>query len=474
MHGEHLWQDSAMFTRLAMNRTVKFVTAFCMIASALWAAPAANAIPAAPGHELPAGHVPSYCGEGEGTTVDGVSYGYYYAGATSGWLAAPWCLPRWGNLTMTASQVAAGGSSVTLSAISDTNSAQYAPETGSIVWSQGGGTVESGCGASDLTCTVKVPQAGATWQWIEIKVSMPRIFFIDSPGSNCAGLHLCPGFTTHAWSVVGVAPVRTVQVGGLVAEVPGSVNGLVPMSCQFGIQCVTSVQATVPKDTTTIYGQMIEQQNKENAKRWTQMKDALDAVQDLQKSITVDKEKGAAKQFQEFNDYLKASNDAEHELKLQVADAALEQVFPATGTAGFVRGGAVDDGAAIFRALTKTTPTASDIAALKSAVTLARGVSYSRDRARARVILALGLEAGRYVLRSDLKRQPKAVPIGSVSKKIAAGRKAQVRVKFTPLGTKIKRFVDVARGGTAVKARLVITSRQGAKKRKTSVVVNLY
>jgi hypothetical protein len=37
-------------------------------------------------------------------------------------------------------------------------------------------------------------------------VTMPRTFFVDSPGSNCAGQHLCAGAATQSWGVVGVAP----------------------------------------------------------------------------------------------------------------------------------------------------------------------------------------------------------------------------------------------------------------------------
>ena len=82
-------------------------------------------------------------------------------------------------------------------------------ETNSISWTFPGQRV-SGCGNADLTCTVILAKrASAEWQWGEFHVTMPRVFFVDSPGSNCAGQHLCAGFATNAWSFVGVPPSGT-------------------------------------------------------------------------------------------------------------------------------------------------------------------------------------------------------------------------------------------------------------------------
>ena len=68
------------------------------------------------------------------------------------------------------------------------NSADYAPETKSITWTYGSAKRVAGCGNADLSCTViPAKKPAETYQWVEVHVSMPRTFFVDSPGSNCAG-----------------------------------------------------------------------------------------------------------------------------------------------------------------------------------------------------------------------------------------------------------------------------------------------
>ncbi len=153
------------------------------------------------------GQLPGLC-NGPADNAYGVNYGYYYSAKAHAWLQAPRCLPKWGNLAMMQSKIVGAGKRVTMHAVPDegSNSATYAPETSSIVWTFPGKRV-AGCGSADLFCTV-IPFKRATdvWQWGEFHVTMPRTFFVDSPGSNCAGQHLCAGTATQSWGVVGVAP----------------------------------------------------------------------------------------------------------------------------------------------------------------------------------------------------------------------------------------------------------------------------
>jgi len=123
---------------------------------------------------------------------------------------APYCFPVWGYLAASTPGKVKAGQPFTVTAIpkDGSNSAQYAVSEGDIVWEYPG-TVVSGCGPSDLTCTViPTKRAKRYWQWSMFRVSMPRTYFIDSPGSFCVGIHACPGVTTQAWSFVGVQPKK--------------------------------------------------------------------------------------------------------------------------------------------------------------------------------------------------------------------------------------------------------------------------
>lgn len=153
---------------------------------------------------LAEGQLPHIC-----TTGDAAETGVYYDSVTRAWASAPNCYARWGNLEATPPQLARPGEAVTITATPNqgSNSGTYAPETKSITWETGGAKAKAGCGNADLTCTIVVPkQASFSWQWLQVHVSMPRTFFVDSPGSNCAGQHLCAGFTTNAWSWIGIPP----------------------------------------------------------------------------------------------------------------------------------------------------------------------------------------------------------------------------------------------------------------------------
>lgn len=175
------------------------------------------------GTELSPGQVPRVCTAADvGASSYGPTFGYYLSPKTKAWVSAPLCYPRWGNLEASASVVAAGGATVTVTAMptEGSNSATYAPETKSITWSAPAPAV-AGCGPADLSCAVKIPKNTTTeWQWHLFHVTMPRTFFIDSRGSNCAGQHICAGFATNAWSYVGVKPsAGDSTISGRVTEV---------------------------------------------------------------------------------------------------------------------------------------------------------------------------------------------------------------------------------------------------------------
>jgi hypothetical protein len=180
----------------------------------VWSPPAASSVVAAKRPPIPAagievapGQLPTIC-DGPADNAYGVNYGYYYSVKARAWLQAPRCVPKWGNLAAMQSQVVGSGQRVTMTAVPDegSNSGTYAPQTSSITWTYPGQRV-AGCGSTDLTCTViPFPKATEVWQWGVFNVSMPRTFFVDSAGSNCAGQHLCAGNASQAWGVVGVAP----------------------------------------------------------------------------------------------------------------------------------------------------------------------------------------------------------------------------------------------------------------------------
>jgi hypothetical protein len=168
------------------------------------------------GREIAPGFIPRPCT----TAAELATQGYYFSDRANGWIQAPFCYGKWGNLDASGSQIVAAGARVTVRAIPNggSNSATYAPQTGAIQWQYPGQRVD-GCGAKDLTCTVVPATASrAEWQWLEFHVSMPRTYFIDSPGDLCGGMHLCAGVTTNAWTFVGIAPTGssfTTTGGGL-------------------------------------------------------------------------------------------------------------------------------------------------------------------------------------------------------------------------------------------------------------------
>jgi hypothetical protein len=181
----------------------------CLLSFGTRNAPGAGRPPAPVGvHQLAPGQLPTVCtGADVGSGESSVS-GAYYDGLTNSWISAPFCYPRWGNLEASPPQIAATGLAVTVTATPNggSNSQTYAPQTKTISWT-GAPKPVSGCGAVDLTCTfIPAPDGASVWRWFEVEVSMPRTFFIDSPGEFCAGMPVCAGVETHAWTWIGVPP----------------------------------------------------------------------------------------------------------------------------------------------------------------------------------------------------------------------------------------------------------------------------
>jgi hypothetical protein len=153
---------------------------------------------------LAPGQLPHQCKEGD------PPFGHYWNVDTKQWTSAPNCYAVWRNLTMTAPRLANAGQAVTFTATptEGSNSAEYAPLMRQIKWTYSGKLV-SGCGSDNLTCTfIPAAKPADWWIWVPVSVSMPRTYFIDSKGSNCQGYHVCAGFTTNAYSFVGVRPER--------------------------------------------------------------------------------------------------------------------------------------------------------------------------------------------------------------------------------------------------------------------------
>lgn len=468
-------------------RTIPAVTVILALIAISSASTQAATRPPAPGKVLPAGYVPSACGTGEGTTVDGISYGYYWGGS-SGWVSTPWCYPVWGNLTMTAPQIVAGGSTVTMTAVPDTNSAQYAPETNTITWTTSG-TVVSGCGTADLSCSVKAPKPGSTWRWTEFHVTMPRIFFVDSPGSLCAGQHLCAGAATNAWSVAGVAPARTLKLGNLVAEVPATSDDPFKLQCLGPGACPSSMTDTLPTNALDTQQQVIDRQSADRAKVWELQKQTRDAVKDMFHESLQQRGQKVERLNNRWVQQVMGSDSSEQDRRLQVADAGLEPVFGSDTTTAAVslvhrartaRTAALPSAAATVRALTRPRPSAADVLAFRRMLAIARSSSYSKRRAVARVAVSNAVSAGRVALRLELRVRkgrtlvvPTRATIGATTRRVPAGHTVSLRTPRSIRGARILRLLDVVQGDRTFMLAVTVTNRQGTRTRSARTLVTI-
>lgn len=188
-----------------------FITASALVPSL--SAHAGPNIPPPPGNPvISAGQVPRLCTESDHPYNSyGATYGYFYSKSLKRWESAPYCYARWGYLGASAPQVISAGDIVTVSAIhDDARVTPWIAVQGGMAW-QYPGTLISGCGATDLTCTVKIGSAASPpkeWQWYEFHVSGPGRYFILPPSyaPRCQPDNPCIDTATNAWSYVGVQP----------------------------------------------------------------------------------------------------------------------------------------------------------------------------------------------------------------------------------------------------------------------------
>lgn len=457
--------------------------------------------PPAPGMKLQPGQVPVQCSDvhaAHGADGQGPFYGYYWSAKAKAWISAPACVPRWGNLEASPSTIVGAGDRVTVVATptDGSNSAQYAPETKSISWTFPGRRV-SGCGNDDLRCTVVfVKKAAAEWQWGEFHVSMPRTFFVDSPGSNCAGQHLCAGVTTNAWSFVGVPPrgqsppppppppgSARVCLGGcgkasvvtpkelaagettlaVRAECGGS-GGRSARAAQFERFCPVEAKLEVDKDAASLEKQIQEDRARERARRFEIMKDLQQKIFDITQDVTTNKLNAADKAVKSFDGYLRSNAGSPDVVALlQDADAGEAGSFPPP--AGTARAHAAQatspDASALFDSLTAAKPGPGDARAFADALAVARSPVESFERSRARLLLSLSVIAGRRVV-LDAMGKRKGITAAAGDARVPRGGDRALTLKPTSAGRLALRVVGVIGLSKKVTAGLTVRS-DGAK-----------
>jgi hypothetical protein len=477
-------------------------TAVALAVALVALTPALAARPPAPGMKLAPGQLPVQCNESHaehGATGDGPFHGSYFSPRAKAWISAPACVPRWGNLEASPSTIVGAGQRVTVVATptDGSNSAQYAPETETITWTFPGRRV-SGCGKADLRCTVVfVKKAAAEWQWGEFHVTMPRTFFVDSPGSNCAGQHLCAGVATNAWSFVGVPPKgqsppppppppgsARLCLGGCAkasvltptrlaagatqltvrAACGGSSGRVVRARAAQAGRCAFAVDLRAKKDGDIGLMQGLEEEREfERGQRWEIMKELQTKIFELNEDVTSRKIDAARKEVQEFDGYIHSNAGSPDVVGLlQDADAGLADAFPAQG--GTARARAAQAGGpgavALFRSLTAAKPRAGDAAAYADALALATSPTESLDRGRARLLLSLSVIAGRRILLDAIDSREVTVASGEV--RVPRGADRALTLEPTPVGRRALRVLGITGLATKVSADLTVRS-DGAK-----------
>jgi hypothetical protein len=86
--------------------------------------PVAAAAPTGPppggARELDPGQLPRQCTEADAPfNAYGPNFGYYWSENANRWVQAPFCVPRWGYLQASASQIIEPGATVTVTGIPD-------------------------------------------------------------------------------------------------------------------------------------------------------------------------------------------------------------------------------------------------------------------------------------------------------------------------------------------------------------------
>jgi hypothetical protein len=455
--------------------------------------------PAPPGvRVLSPGQLPRTCTTAEhdaGASTSATTYGSYFSKAANAWMTAPYCYPMWGGLDASASQIVAAGAKATVTAVPQSNSAQYAPETKSILWTFPGQRV-SGCGNADLTCTVILTKRATTeWQWGEFHVTMPRVFFVDSPGSNCAGQHLCAGFATNAWSFVGVPPSgtpaplppdrtrlcvgscgrtsviapKTVGAGVTAMELTAGCGGAGASAAQAGAFCPIKAKTTGDKKQLTEAEKIQEAAEKQLAERHQIMKDLQTKIFEVQQDVTVNKGMRLDKAFQQLDQYIRANAGAPDVVAtVQDADATLSATFPpaapATARAHAAQAGG-PDAAAILHSMSQRKPSAGDAKAYRDAFALASSATASPERGEARLLLTIAAIIGRRVLVHDLG-SAKTFTIASTSARVPAHGERRLTLKATALGGRALRVLALSPKGTV---RLTFSARGHSASRAIAV-----
>jgi pimeloyl-ACP methyl ester carboxylesterase len=185
---------------------------------------------------LAPGYIPSVCTDADAPYSSwGATSGVFWSEVTKTWMSAPYCYARWGYLSASASQVVTAGSTVTVTAVPDDGRmAGLVAVQGGMTWAYPG-TLVSGCGTKDITCTVKVGDVDnppTEWTWYQFHVSGPGRVFILPPSyaPRCQAEAPCLDTYTNAWSYVGVKPGK---------EEPAKVEGVVSYPDGKGVSGIT-------------------------------------------------------------------------------------------------------------------------------------------------------------------------------------------------------------------------------------------
>jgi hypothetical protein len=447
--------------------------------------------------EVAAGQLPGPCTDPADSGY-APNYGYYYSTTAKAWLQAPRCVPVWGNLALMPSQIARPGGAVTMTAVPNggSNSGTYAPQTQSITWEFPGRKV-SGCGAGDLSCTaVPFAKAAKEWQWALFHVTMPRTFFIDSPGEFCAGQHLCAGVATNAWSFAGVPPAGTpvplppgltrACIGGCrraAVVVPeklgaGVTSVELPIGCGGAAAKVTRLQASAAQLScpvelkATVDGKFLAELEKNQeadvkalVERNQFLRENLQKTFELQNAITEQNAKSADKKFLRVEQYIQGNAGSPGVVAaLQDAESGLAGMFPPQATAASgapARARAAQTGgpdpAAVLESMHGARPTATEAKAYADALALATSATPSFGRARARLLLAIGLTIAHHLLAGELGSK-RTFTIASASARVPAGRTRTIALEATPLGGRALRVLGILGLSHKVGVKLHVSS----------------
>jgi len=445
--------------------------------------------------EVAAGQLPGPCTDPADSGY-APNYGYYYSTTAKAWLQAPRCVPVWGNLALMPSQIASPGGAVTMTAVPNqgSNSGTYAPQTQSITWEFPGKKV-SGCGPADLSCTaVPFAKAGPEWQWALFHVTMPRTFFIDSPGEFCAGQHLCAGFATNAWSFAGLPPAGTpgplppgvtrVCIGGCrraAVVVPeklgaGVASVELPVGCggaaakvtrlrayAADLLCPVELKATMDPKFLAELEKNEEAEVKKLAERSKVMIEVQTKIFDKTQEVTESRAKTQDRAYSKWDEYIRANAGSPAVVAtLQDAESSLAGMFPPqAASASAERARAAQNGppaaSAVLRSMYAARPTAAEGTAYTDAVALATSATPSFERVRARMVLSFGLIIGRRLLVRELGSK-RSFTIASASVRVPAGQTRTVALRATALGGRALRVLGILGLSHKVGVKLRVSS----------------